>query len=373
MKLCSSCGATAPSGKFCKRCGGPVGEAPPVAAPARSGVRPWLWAAVGLVVTLIIAGGALSLVRSGAGARLGALGAGEDLSSVLALLPSKDSLPAGWSLPAERGGKANPFVASGSQEVAKFLEGFDLAALPVQVAVQTYEGGGRGHEVFLFRCQQPPAADAVADGIAGRDDRAYVLQKGQTVVVVAGGDRRARDVMDSVRDRLVAAGFVLDPRKIQANRRLQKIEEGRQLSQNESVSIGDVRTVISAQAAYQAANAGYYEGRFSCLSSPVGCIPQYPPNAPAFIDAQLSSLVPKSGYAREFHPGVEATERPDHASPSSIMSWAYTAVPVEQGRTGVRSFCGDSSGVVMFCSDGRRPPVANGACVYRAEGCGVLQ
>ena len=72
------------------------------------------------------------------------------------------------------------------------------------------------------------------------------------------------------------------------------------VSANESATIGDIRTVISAQAAYQSANGGWYDNNLLCLTNPNGCIPNYPSNSPTFLDSQLTSLLPKSGYSRSF-------------------------------------------------------------------------
>src|SRR4051794_24740717 len=65
---------------------------------------------------------------------------------------------------------------------------------------------------------------------------------------------------------------------------------------NESATIGDTRTMISAEAAYQSANGGFYEGTPSCMTQPWAgtCIPQYPTNAPTFLDSQLAALTSKS-------------------------------------------------------------------------------
>jgi prepilin-type N-terminal cleavage/methylation domain-containing protein len=53
------------------------------------------------------------------------------------------------------------------------------------------------------------------------------------------------------------------------------------VSANESATLGDIRTLISAQAAYQSANSGFYDGDLSCLTQPAnGCIPSYPSIAP---------------------------------------------------------------------------------------------
>ena len=82
------------------------------------------------------------------------------------------------------------------------------------------------------------------------------------------------------------------------------------VSANEAATIGDIRTVISSQAAYQSANGGWYEGTFTCLNAPMlgTCIPNYPTNAPTFLDSQLASMLSKSGYDRSFLGGQ--TPRP---------------------------------------------------------------
>jgi hypothetical protein len=50
-------------------------------------------------------------------------------------------------------------------------------------------------------------------------------------------------------------------------------------------------------------------------------------------------------------------------APGPTAAGAWLAVPIERGRTGVRGFCGDSSGVVCFTVDGKAPGVeANGRC-----------
>jgi type IV pilus assembly protein PilA len=125
------------------------------------------------------------------------------------------------------------------------------------------------------------------------------------------------------------------------------------VSANESGAIGDIRTVISAQAAYQASSDGYY-GTMECLANPNPCIPNY--TGPTFLDPQLAGLQPKGGYKRAFHPGAPAD------GGSGLMSFAYTAVPMEQGKTGVRAFCGDSTGMICSTADGGMPEVRDGSC-----------
>ena len=145
------------------------------------------------------------------------------------------------------------------------------------------------------------------------------------------------------------------------------------VSANESATIGDVRTVISGQAAYQSANGGWYDGNLICLSTPsVGCIPQYPSNAPTFLDSAIVSLLPKSGYSRSFQPGPAPIPLNANSSPTQVASYAYVASPVNQGQTGVRGFGADSSGVLCFSPQGTAPTAAAGALTFNAT-CIVLQ
>jgi hypothetical protein len=125
--------------------------------------------------------------------------------------------------------------------------------------------------------------------------------------------------------------------------------------------------MISAEAAYQSANSGLFEGDPRCLGAPSRCIPGYAENAPSFLDPSLAAPSVESwGYRRVFHRGAPADAqalRSGKVSPSSVASWAYTAVPIVPGESGVESFCGDSSGVVCRITDGSAPSVKDGSCV----------
>jgi type IV pilus assembly protein PilA len=147
------------------------------------------------------------------------------------------------------------------------------------------------------------------------------------------------------------------------------------VSANESATIGDIRTVISAQAAYQSANAGWYDGVLTCLAvAGPSCIPNYPTSAPTFLDSNIAFLLPKSGYNRSFEPGLPPSPTTPLASGSQVSSYAYLTSPVNQGQTGVRGFGGDSSGVLCFTSDGSIPPsTGSGALDFAGGGCNVLQ
>jgi hypothetical protein len=125
------------------------------------------------------------------------------------------------------------------------------------------------------------------------------------------------------------------------------------VSANEASAIGDVRTVISAQAAYQSASRGDY-GEIACLSAPSTCLAGY--SGPRFLDPALAALEVKGGYKRAFHPGPRGTRA------RTLRAFAYTAVPVRPGHTGVRSFCGEGSGAIRFDPTGADIEPVNGAC-----------
>jgi type IV pilus assembly protein PilA len=147
------------------------------------------------------------------------------------------------------------------------------------------------------------------------------------------------------------------------------------VSANESATIGDIRTVISSQAAYQSANGGFYANSAVCLNVPTtaGCIPSYPTNGPTFLDSQISNLRAKSGYTRSWQTaGVVPPANLNTAisGTDSTAAYAYFGTPVSVGQTGVRGFAGDHSGVLCFTVDGTPPSAANGAL---SPQCTVLQ
>jgi type IV pilus assembly protein PilA len=116
------------------------------------------------------------------------------------------------------------------------------------------------------------------------------------------------------------------------------------ISANESGMIGDIRTVISAEAAFQSANSGFY-GTMSCLGTAANvsaCIIGYPNTGPTFLDETIVSLGTKSGYTRTFQP-IAATTGTDSAG--DLAGFCYAGTPAS-AQGGVRSFGGDASGVV---------------------------
>lgn len=131
----------------------------------------------------------------------------------------------------------------------------------------------------------------------------------------------------------------------------------------ESGTIGDIRSVVSAQSAYQSANQGYYDGRLECLAAPAACLPEYPEDGPHFLDEETASLRTRRRYAREFVPGTPAETFLGGISPSSVSTFAYLAIPVEVADGTRRAFCGDSSGRICFTPNGERPLVKDAGCV----------
>lgn len=120
------------------------------------------------------------------------------------------------------------------------------------------------------------------------------------------------------------------------------------VSANESTGIGDTRTVISGEVAFESAAATY--GVMTCLVTPSGggCILNYAPSNPTFLDEAIGGLGPKSGYARTFFNGDPRTTSMCPLG-CGIVQFCYSASPLSMGQTGVRSFGGDASGRV--CQD----------------------
>jgi type IV pilus assembly protein PilA len=119
------------------------------------------------------------------------------------------------------------------------------------------------------------------------------------------------------------------------------------VSANEAAALGDVRDVIRAEAAYQAENGGYFD-RLECLAAPATCIPGH--HGASLIADRLLSTGEDQGYRRVFHPGPRAEPVPPKASPTSLMAFAYVATPISPGKSGVRTFCGDGTGVICHAT-----------------------
>jgi type IV pilus assembly protein PilA len=119
------------------------------------------------------------------------------------------------------------------------------------------------------------------------------------------------------------------------------------VSANEAGAIGDSRTVVSGEAAYQSANSGFY-GAITCLSVPSSCITNYSAQAPTFLDTSITALGVKQGYARKF---AATASTATGISPGSVDVFCYGSKPSVANKTGVRSFGADDSGVVGSTND----------------------
>jgi hypothetical protein len=115
------------------------------------------------------------------------------------------------------------------------------------------------------------------------------------------------------------------------------------VSANEAAAIEHVHDVIRAEAQYQKLNAGYFDYP-ECLAKPEQCIPGH--HGPSVIADRLVSTPEDKGYRRVFHPGPRAEPAPPKASPTSLMAFAYVVTPLSRGKTGLRTFCGDATGVI---------------------------
>ena len=105
------------------------------------------------------------------------------------------------------------------------------------------------------------------------------------------------------------------------------------LQSNESAAIGNLKTLVSAQTAYAAANGGYSgDATFVELRTPTDA-------GPAFLDVDLSGTVQGYNYALA---GANADTNGD------FQNFTCTATPDVDGTTGIRVFYVDASGVIRL-------------------------
>lgn len=131
----------------------------------------------------------------------------------------------------------------------------------------------------------------------------------------------------------------------------------------EQATLIEVGRVLRAQLAYRSAT-GFLDARLGCVELPATCIPGRDPDE-SFLGPSLVSLLPRRGYLRRFHPGPAVPREQIEAkggSPTSVVSFAYVAVPEVPLETGLRAFCADDTGRICFTRAGRAPRVADGRC-----------
>ena len=125
------------------------------------------------------------------------------------------------------------------------------------------------------------------------------------------------------------------------------------MSANEAAAIGALRTISNAEVQFQSAGIvdadGDNVGDFAPLgpAGVVGTLANPVAGAEPFVDNVLGSGT-KSGYLFVCTPGNAG---------NGDEVYTATADPVTPGRTGVRRFFMDNSGVIRFTSDGTAPNV----------------
>ena len=132
------------------------------------------------------------------------------------------------------------------------------------------------------------------------------------------------------------------------------------VSANEAANIGDIRTVVSSEVAYQSSDGGYY-GQITCLPTPSSCLNSY--TGPTFIDPNIGvTQSTKSGYNRTFTPGSAVGPVTAIAIGGMLADYFFSATPVTQGQTGVRGFGAGGPGAVCFTPNGATPSSGTTTC-----------
>ena len=126
----------------------------------------------------------------------------------------------------------------------------------------------------------------------------------------------------------------------------------------EASVVGDLRTVVMAEAAYASVTGGVY-GPLECLATPASCLKGY--TGPVFLESRdhrvLESV--RYRYRRTFHAGPERTGDNGTRGPAS---YAYVAVPLKRRSYSARSFCVDDTGILRHDKTGAPPPIKDGRC-----------
>lgn len=130
-------------------------------------------------------------------------------------------------------------------------------------------------------------------------------------------------------------------------------------SANEASAIADIRVLLVSQAAYSNRNGGAY-GDIACLAEPADCITDYG-IAPPFLDKRVAvPLASRNGYVFRFVPGKPIPPTAGIGK-RSLAGFVYTATPTDPGKSGVRGFAADETGIICFTRNGQPPPMT-GPC-----------
>jgi HEAT repeat protein len=128
-------------------------------------------------------------------------------------------------------------------------------------------------------------------------------------------------------------------------------------------AVFQAQEVVKSQQAYAEAT-GFFDARLACLELPGTCVPGRNPDE-SFLAPSLTRET-RHGYVHRIEPGrgpTAAEVAGRRVSPTSVVAFAYVAVPQVPGRTGIRAICADDAGTFCFTRDGRRPPVRDGRCL----------
>lgn len=120
------------------------------------------------------------------------------------------------------------------------------------------------------------------------------------------------------------------------------------LNANEGAAIGMMRTISTSEISFKNANALDADGD---SQGDYGTLQQLGATVPPFIDPVLANVGQKEGYNFLAVPDADADE-----------GFEATATPQEVGKTGIRHFFVDQSGVIRFNPNG--PATVNDAPVH---------
>jgi len=130
------------------------------------------------------------------------------------------------------------------------------------------------------------------------------------------------------------------------------------IAANEAMAVTDLRTLMTGESLIMGLTNGVY-GEFRCLNRPSDCIKDIPEEQ--MLDKSYLAIE-RNGYRRKFHAGEKVTDNPRSKGAPFLKAYAFTAVPIVPGESGVRSFCGDHTGRVCVKTDGGEPAVTGGSC-----------
>ena len=148
------------------------------------------------------------------------------------------------------------------------------------------------------------------------------------------------------------------------------------VSANESATIGDIRTVISGQAAYQSANGGWYDGTIICLPAHRSRLhPELPVERADVPRQRHREPAAEVGLQPQLRARAGADLRSTRPRrPPASASYAYIASPGEPGPDGRPRRSAATR--AASCASRRTaliPPPTAGALDFDRRTCNVLQ